>query len=59
MKGSMKHIRNVAPMLTSPRCGAKTRRAQPVRRRPSREKNGVECMAVPVERAHLKVTETH
>ena len=52
------HRRNTGPMLSSPRCGAKTRSGKPCRSPAVREKNGVVCMAVRRDPAHRAATKT-
>jgi hypothetical protein len=52
------HRRNTGPMLSSPRCGAKTRSGRPAGRRRCVENDDVECTAALQARALRVVTGT-
>ena len=50
------HIRNTGPMLTSKRCGAKTRSGKPCRARRSPEDSVAECTAEQLDQVlHSKI----
>ena len=53
------HPRNTRPMLSSPRCGAKTRSGKPCLAPASAAKNAAGCMAVRQGPVHLGATRTH